>query len=241
MTENADRLLEAERITVGYDGPPVIEDLTVSVHTRSFVGLIGPNGAGKSTLLKCLAGQFRPESGRVFYRDLDVYQENVEFKRLISYVHENPFFYPYLNAEEFLDFISRIKRVPKEDIPEKVESVLSTVQLLDQKKKLTADFSLGMRKKLAIGAAMLGDPGLIFLDEALSGIDVEGVFQIKQWLADLAVDGGTVILSSHTLEVLEKICDRFLVLKGGKIIADLKSDQFQTPDLESRILQLLKD
>jgi len=122
------------------------------------------------------------------------------------------------------------------------------VRLYDERSKLTSRLSLGMRKKLAIAAAFLGTPGILFLDEALNGVDIESVFQIKSELKDFVSRGGTIILSTHALEGLEKICDRYIILKRGEIVADLDADEIsgsttigQSISLEKYVIDILND
>lgn len=246
MNEKRIKLMEAMDIDLSYGSTPVIKHLALNIYPGSFMGLIGPNGAGKTTLLLALSGQFKPQKGQVFFKSLDIYHKNLEFKKHIGYVHEYPFFYQRMWVEEYLYFIARIKGVEKQSIERQISLVLKSVCLEEEKNKQTLNLSAGMRKKLAIAAALLGDPELIFLDEALNGIDFESAFQIKKVLTDLVSRGKTIILSTHVMEVIEKICDRYLVLKQGKIIADidpekLKSiDEFKkNPDIEKYIIQLL--
>lgn len=106
------RVIEIRNLELSYGGEPVIRNVSTIFESGSFIGLIGPNGAGKSTLLMAISGQFKPRSGQVLFEGLDVYKHNVEFKQMIGYVHENPFFYPYLRTEEFLHFVARVKTFP---------------------------------------------------------------------------------------------------------------------------------
>ncbi|MCG8607496.1 ABC transporter ATP-binding protein [bacterium] len=239
-------ILEVRHVDISYGNHSVITDLSTTFQAGSFVGLIGPNGAGKTTLLLALSGQLKPRKGHIVFQDSDVYENNLDFKRKIGFVHENPFFYPYLTAEEFLQFVARVKRVPSDEMEDQISSGLLAVGL-EERQKPTSDLSLGMRKKLAIAAALLGAPQIVFLDEALNGIDVESTFRIKQVLKNLVSAGSSVILSTHALELIEKICDRYLVMKQGKIIADLSADELKASgekrevDLEEYVIQLLSD
>ena len=246
MNSASKAIMEVHNISISYGIDPVITELSLELHSNSFIGLIGPNGAGKTTLLLSLSGQLRPQQGQIIFENFDIYQRNLDFKGKIGYVHENPFFYSYLTLEEFLYFVGRIKKVGKNKIDSQVESMLRLVSLYDKREERTSILSMGMRKKLAIGAALINDPQIIFLDEALNGIDIEAAFQIKQFLKEFVSKGGTVILSSHVLEVIEKICDRYIVLKGGKILADLASTDCKSTDpakidddLEKHIIHLL--
>jgi len=232
-------------VTLSYDGRPVIEGLTLTVGPGTFLGLIGPNGAGKTSLLLGASGQFKPSSGTVRFRGLDAYDANREFKQTIGFVHEEPFLYPYLTTEDFMRFVAGVKRVPAADVGREVASLLDMVGLMGERTKVTSNLSMGMRKKLAIAAAMLGRPRLLFLDEALNGVDFESTYRIKQALRDFVEGGGTVILSTHTLEVIEKLCDRYVLLRNGQVIADLTAAEVAHAEgpgsLESYVIRLFSE
>lgn len=236
-------MLEIENVTIAYNGAPVVENLTVSFPERSFIGLIGPNGAGKTSLLLTIAGQFQPAAGRVQFKGSDIYHDNPAFKKQVGYVHENPFFYSYLTTGEFMHFVADVKQVSPEEAERQIPDLLKMANIWDERDKLTANLSMGMRKKLAIAAAMIGSPQILFLDEALNGVDFESAFRIKNALKEFVARGGTVILSTHVLEVIEKICQRYVVLKAGKIIADLAAERFKNESeyhLEDYIVTLLR-
>ncbi len=189
-----------------------------------------------------ISGQFKPQSGAVYFKDYDIYENNLRFKKNIGFVHENPFFYPYLTTQEFLQFIADIKGRSQEEANHQIPELLKTVNMWAERDKLTSNLSQGMKKKLAVAAAMIGSPRMIFLDEALNGVDFESAFGIKKALAGYVKNGGVVILSTHVLEVVEKICDRYLVLKQGKIIADLQAEEINNlagGGLEKYIIEML--
>lgn len=247
MSEITNNILKASHLEIGYDNLPVIRNLSLSVKSGSLVGLIGANGAGKTSLLLALSGQFQPRSGQISFNESDIYEDNIGFKMRIGYVHEKPFFYPYLRVEEFLHLVARIKGIPTSDIMSQIESSLESVSLHEERMKPASQLSMGMGKKLALAAALLGDPQILFLDEALDGIDVESAFRIKIMLRKMADDGKTVLLSTHVLDVIEKLCDRYVILKHGEIIADLDASEFKQmnldtngTDLEAFVVRLLE-
>jgi ABC-2 type transport system ATP-binding protein len=248
MNQADNPLIRIEDIAVSYGGSPVIDGLSTDIEEGTIVGLIGPNGAGKTTLLLSAAGQFKPVRGHVYFDGSDVYEHNRDCKGRFGYVHEDPFFYPYLSAEDFMRFVADVKGVPEDDVEDQIHSLLKLVDLWEDREKVTSALSMGMRKKLAIAAAMLGKPRVLFLDEALNGIDIESTYRIKRSLRDFAAAGGAVILSTHTLEVVEKLCDRYLLLKDGRVIADLKADEVsgqpgvgEGRSLEQYVIQMLSD
>ena len=210
-----------ENISVGYGGSQVIKSFSAEITPGSFVGLLGPNGAGKTTLLYAISGQFKPDEGSITCGDKDIFKHNLWFKYKIGYVHEAPFFYPKLTVEDFLYFIAGVKRVPNERCESEINSLLEAVLLTKHRTKRTSELSMGMRKKLAIAAAFIGSPEILFLDEALNGIDFEGAFHIKEKLKEFVDQGGAVILSSHVLETVEKLCSRNLIIKDGELLADI--------------------
>jgi ABC-2 type transport system ATP-binding protein len=239
-------LIRIEDIAVSYGDGPVIRGLSTNIEGGTLVGLIGPNGAGKTTLLLSAAGQFKPVRGHVYFEGSDVYEHNRDYKGKVGYVHEDPFFYPYLTAEDFMRFVAGVKSVPEDDVEGQIHSLLKLVDLWAEREKVTSALSMGMRKKLAIASAMVGKPRILFLDEALNGIDIESTYRIKRSLRDFVAAGGAVILSTHTLEVVETLCDRYVLLKEGRVIADLKADEDQRGvgkggSLERYVIQMLSD
>ncbi len=237
-------MLDIRNISISYNETEVIHDFTLSIASGEFIALLGPNGAGKSTLLNAISGQMQPDSGKIEFTGKDIYQHNLEYKKQIGFVHEVPFFYANLTASEFLQFVAKIKLTTLSKA-QNLE-LLDKVNLGEEQSKLASELSMGMRKKLAIAAALIGQPKIIFLDEALNGIDFESVFQIKSVLRMFIQNGSTIILSTHVLEVVEKLCDRFLILKSGQLVSDMTSGQLRKLknekkgiDLESHLINLI--
>ncbi len=248
MTTEENPVIEIDSVDIAYDENPVIKDLSTKIYPGSFVGLVGPNGAGKTTLLLAMSGQFKPRRGQILFNKTDIYEKNIEFKRVIGYVHEIPFFYPYLTVEDSLHFVADVKGVSQRNAESQINSLLRATSMWEERHKLTSALSMGMRKKCTIAAAMLGSPKILFLDEALAGVDFETAFKIKDALRDFVKEGGIVILSTHILEIVEKLCDRYMVLKNGRIIADLEANEFKKyvrpvgeKDLESFLIKLLDE
>ncbi len=231
---------------MSYGGPPIIKNLSLSLSAGSFVGLLGPNGAGKTSLLLAISGQFKPDEGSIGYEEKDIYKHNLWFKQKIGFVHESPFFYSNLTAEDFMRFVAGVKRVPHENCEDEISDLFDSVLLSDQRNKLTNQLSMGMRKKLAIASAFIGSPEILFLDEALNGIDFESAFHIKEKLKGFVDKGGIVMLSSHVLDVVEKLCNRNLILKEGLLVADLSSGELEEMNrkgqsLEGHLMEILSE
>lgn len=220
-------ILRINEIDLSYNEKNVLEQVSFDIHPGVFVGLLGANGAGKSTLLLAMSGQFQPVRGRILFHDNDVYQQNLLYKQHIGFVHEQPFLYPGLSVLEFMEFVGAVKKVAKTRLDKQIPELLGGVNLTDQSYKPCAKLSQGMRKKLVIASAFLGQPQIVFLDEALNGIDLESIYKIKQMFRTFVNNGGTIILATHILEVLEKICDRFLILSNRILSADLSDTGIQ--------------
>ena len=241
MTET---LLNADQIAVGYGDTLIIRNLSLEIGRGEFVGLIGANGAGKTTLLLALSGQCEPRRGTVSIRGDDAYAHNLSCKKRLGFVHEDPFFYSHLSAEEFLYFVARVRQMEASAARLRIESLIETLHLTRHRNKPTSMLSMGMRKKLALAAGILNEPELLFLDEALNGVDLESAFAIKVMLEEFVAAGGTVILSTHVLEVVERLADRYVLMKDGDIISDQSTANLAREsgdaNLEDQILRMLK-
>lgn len=231
-------ILRIETADLSYNDKNVLEQVSFDIHPGEFVGLLGANGAGKSTLLLAMSGQFQPVRGRIFFHDDDIYEQNLFYKKHIGFVHEQPFLYPGLTVLGFMEFVGAVKKVKKALLEKQIPELLGEVNLSDQSYKLCAKLSHGMRKKLVIASAFLGRPKIVFLDEALNGIDLESIYKIKQMFRTFVNNGGTIILATHILEVLEKICDRFLILSNRKLTADLSDSNIQQMKNQDRLFDL---
>ena len=241
-------ILHIEDIDLSYNEKNVLEQVSFDIYPGVFIGLLGANGAGKSTLLLAISGQFQPVRGVISFNDGDIYQQNRLYKQHIGFVHEQPFLYPGLSVIEFMEFVGAVKKVEKVRLGKQIPELLEAVNLTDQSGKLCAKLSQGMRKKLVIASAFLGQPMIVFLDEALNGIDLESIYKIKQMFRTFVNGGGTLILATHILEVLEKICNRILILSNRKLTADLSDTEIQQMknldplfDLEQFIIKNLQD
>ena len=233
MNSSTEHILEITDVDLGYEDNLVITNLNLTIDSGTFIGLVGPNGAGKTTFMSAASGQFLPQKGSIVYRGQDIYADNRNYKYKTGVVHEVPFCYPYLTVSDFLKFIEQIKMDKHKNLCSKTDEILEIVSLENEKNKLCSQLSMGMQKKLAIAAALTGSPEIIFLDEAFVNIDFESLFKIKRHLRDFTNNGGTVLFSTHILEVVEKICDRYIIMVKGKLIKDLTVDEFSRL-LESR-------
>jgi ABC-2 type transport system ATP-binding protein len=196
-----------------------VDGIDLHVPAGSFYGFLGPNGAGKSTTIKCLTGLLRPSAGEMRILGLDPTTEGVEIKRRVGVVPEDLALFDRLTAAETLSFIAQVHGIAAETFKPRSADLLALMDLTGAATTLVADFSHGMRKKLALAAALLPAPRLLFLDEPFEGIDAVASRQIKDLLQSFVGRGGTVFLTSHILEIVERLSTHIGVIANGRIVA----------------------
>jgi ABC-2 type transport system ATP-binding protein len=197
-------------------GKKILNGISLEVKEGEIFGYLGPNGAGKTTTLKCVLGLIFPDKG-----DIKIFgQSNLSMraKEKIGFLPENPYFYDYLTAMEFLSFYSDLTLVKKEDKPAQIERLLQLVGLKQAAGLQLRKFSRGMLQRIGLAQALINDPSLVFLDEPLGGLDPLGRKEIRDVIVRLKEEEKTVFLSSHILQDIEMICDRVAILVEGQII-----------------------
>ncbi len=193
--------------------------LDLRVPRGELFGFLGPNGAGKTTTIRMLAGVLRPTAGRVLIDGRDVFEEPAEAKRRLGYIPDRPFLYEKLTGMEFLRFVSGLWGESGTAADARALRLLEMFELAAWKDTLIESYSHGMRQKLLISSALVHAPEVIVVDEPMVGLDPKGARLIKELLRAFAAQGGTVFLSTHTLEVAEALCDRIAILYQGRIRA----------------------
>jgi ABC-2 type transport system ATP-binding protein len=202
----------------------VLHNITFRLERGEIVGLLGPNGAGKSTTIKIIAGINAPGGGAVRVAGLPLPERAVDVKQRIGYVPESAMLFESLTGQEFLELCGRLHGVEEETLQVRIAGILETFNLSSDRVTRLDGYSKGMRQKILIAAALLHNPDLILLDEPLSGLDVNAAILIKDLIAALAAEGKTILYSSHVLDVVEKVCDRVLIIHQGRLIADSTAD-----------------
>jgi ABC-2 type transport system ATP-binding protein len=196
-----------------------VEGIDLAVPRGSFYGFLGPNGAGKSTTIKCLTGLMRPTSGSFRILDLDPAKEPVAVKKRIGVVPEDLALFDRLTGVETLAFVGKVHGLDRRAVRLRSEELLELMDLSTSAGELVADYSHGMRKKISLAAALIAAPRVLFLDEPFEGIDAVASRQIKDLLAEFVKNGGTVFLTSHVLEIVERLCDYIGVIRKGRLVA----------------------
>jgi len=209
-------MIETQGLTKQYGDLVAVDDLNLLVDSGELFVFLGPNGAGKTTTIKILTGLLQPTRGTASVGGIDVVASPLEMKRIIGYLPEDPFLYDKLTCREFLGFVADMHGVQKKR--DKIEKFMELFELSSAADELIEGYSLGMKKKVAIGAALIHDPKVLFLDEPTGGLDPRSARMMKDLLQDMRTRGTTVFMTTHILEVAEKMCDRVGIINSGKLI-----------------------
>jgi ABC-2 type transport system ATP-binding protein len=196
-----------------------VDKVDLRVAPGQFFGFLGPNGAGKSTTIKMLTGLLAPSSGQIEILGLDLEKNPVGVKRQIGVVPEGMALFGRLTGSEFLNFTGRMYGLSRETAAERTVELLDFMQLADQPKKLVTDYSHGMQKKLAMAAAVIHGPKVLFLDEPFEGVDAIAAGTLKAMLQGMIARGATVFLTSHVLEIVERLCSHVAIIDRGRLVA----------------------
>jgi ABC-2 type transport system ATP-binding protein len=209
---NSMPVLEIKNLSKSYGRTKALDNLNLTIEPGQIYGILGPNGSGKTTTLGILLDILKQDSGTFKWFD-GKYGEHSRLK--IGAILETPNFYPYMNGPENLNIIRQIKGIDSVDS----DALLEQVNLAHRKKSAFRAYSLGMKQRLAIAATLIGDPEVVIFDEPTNGLDPEGISEVRNILANVAKGGRTVIMASHLLDEVEKICSHVAIIKNGKLLA----------------------
>ena len=196
-----------------------VQDVNLSVAPGQFFGFLGPNGAGKSTTIKMLTGLLAASSGSIQLLGLDLAKNPVEVKRQIGVVPEGMALFGRLTGAEYLNFVGRMYGLDRETAGKRTAELLDFMQLAEQPKTLVTDYSHGMQKKLALAAAVIHGPRILFLDEPFEGVDAIASGTLKAMLQRMIARGATIFLTSHVLEIVERLCSHLAIIHKGRLVA----------------------
>ena len=212
--------LRATRLSKRFSGIRVVNDVNLTIRPGEIVGYLGPNGSGKTTTARMLAGLLEPSGGFVEYDGVDIRGDVVAFRRHLGYVPEEPYLYPFLSGREYLQLVGRLRELPEKLLTDKIDGFLRLFNLSVAADQSIGSYSKGMRQKIVISAALMHDPDVVIFDEPETGLDVTTTMMLRHLVRTLAGRGKAILYSSHILEVVEKVCDRILVLHKGDVVAD---------------------
>jgi ABC-2 type transport system ATP-binding protein len=204
---------------------PAVDHLDLFVRTGEFYALLGPNGAGKTTTLRMVAGLLQPDSGSILIAGIDARREPVAAKRVLAWVSDEPMIYDKLTPFEYLEFVAGLWSIDAREAEARARELIDWLGLGPHAHERCEGFSKGMRQKVALAGALVHDPQVIILDEPLTGLDAGSARQVKTVLRERVSAGGTVIMTTHILEVAERMADRIGVISRGKLIAEGTLDE----------------
>jgi ABC-2 type transport system ATP-binding protein len=215
-------VIRVEGLTRVFGGQTAVRDLSFEIAAGQLVGLLGPNGAGKSTTVRMLSGQLKPTAGRAEVLGLDVEREPLEVKRRIGVVPESGAVFETLTGWEHLRFVAALHGLPEDEAGERILRFGAFFDLDEPtlREKPLAAYSKGMRQKVVITAALLHNPQVLFFDEPLNGLDANAALSFKTLITSLAREGRTIVYCSHILDVVERVCERVIIIHEGRVVAD---------------------
>lgn len=238
-------LLKLRNISKTYGRAHVkaVDNVNLDIRPGEIFGFLGPNGAGKTTTIKMIVGLLKPDEGVITIDGVNVWEEPLKAKSMISYVPDNPEIYDRLKGIEYLNFIADMYGVSKDDRRKKLDYYLELFNIKDAVGDIIASYSHGMKQKLVLTSALLNDPKLFILDEPMVGLDPKSAFNLKEIMRKMCDEGRIVFFSTHVLEVAERLCDRIAIINKGKIIAmgtmeELRSHAEERESLEKIFLEL---
>lgn len=223
---------------------PVVNGLSFEVHTGELYALLGPNGAGKTTTLRMIAGLLAPDHGTVEISDIPLSERAEDAKQYLAYLPDEPALYAKLNAFEYLEFVAALWNMDARLAEQRAAALLDQLGLAEAASQRCEAYSRGMKQKLALAGALLHQPRLLMLDEPLTGLDAHAARLVKDILRDHVAAGGAVLLTTHILEVAERLADRIGIIAGGRLVAEGTLSELRTRtgqadgSLEDLFLQL---
>jgi ABC-2 type transport system ATP-binding protein len=236
-------MIRLENLTKLYGSFVAVDDISLHVPRGVLYGCLGPNGAGKTTTLRMIAGILRPSNGRVLLGGDDVHDNPMVAKRRLGFIPDRPFVYDKLTGAEFLRFVAGLYGQEGEAVDRRIAELLEVFELTSWKDELVEAYSHGMRQKLIISSALIHRPEVIVVDEPMVGLDPKAARLLKDIFHQFVQKGGTVLMSTHTLEVAEAMCDQVAIIQHGKIVAagtvaELRRQHQADASLEELFLKL---
>jgi ABC-2 type transport system ATP-binding protein len=223
MTESA---LEIRRLSKSFD-KRVVSDLDLDIAAGELYALLGPNGAGKTTTLRMVTGLTRPESGSIRIFGIDALADPIAAKAVTAWLPDEPMLYDKLTPSEYLGFVAGLWRIPPADAAPEAERLLKWLELWDSRDTRCETFSRGMKQKVALAGALIHRPRLLILDEPLTGLDATMARAVKDALREAVDAGATVVVTTHILEVAERLADRIGIIAGGRLLAEGTLDELR--------------
>lgn len=213
------RVIETDGLTKRFGDKVALDGLTLSVGAGEVMGFLGPNGSGKTTTIRLLMGLLRPTSGHARILGRDCHGDAVALKKVVGYLPDEPFLYPYLSGREVLELVAGLHGFPAKEARRRAEAAAADAGLGDAAGAYTLTYSLGMKKRTALAMALLHEPQVLILDEPTNGLDPRGAREMRDTIVRLASGGRTILMSTHLLEAAERLCHRVAIVRAGVLQA----------------------
>jgi ABC-2 type transport system ATP-binding protein len=220
-------MIRLENLTKLYGSFRAVDAISLHVPRGTLYGFLGPNGAGKTTTLRMIAGILRPTSGTILVGGHDIAREPILAKTGLGFIPDRPFVYDKLTGAEFLRFVAGLYGQEGALVERRIDELLEVFELSAWKNELVESYSHGMRQKLIISSALIHRPDVIVVDEPMVGLDPRAARLLKDLFREFTSRGGTILMSTHTLEIAEALCDRIAIIQGGKIVANGSMDELR--------------
>jgi ABC-2 type transport system ATP-binding protein len=237
-------VLELRDVSKSYRSIPAVQNVSFALREGEVLGYLGPNGSGKSTTVKMIIGLIEPTKGKVFFEGRDIREDLAGYRAQLGYVPEEAQVYTHLSGLEYLQLVGRLRGMPEALIEQKARALLDLLGLRGAEFTPMSSYSKGMKQRVLIAAAILHDPRLIVFDEPLSGLDAVSARLFKDLLTLLSKEGKAILYISHVMEVVERVCERVIVLTKGRVVADAAPGELtklmKLSTLESVFAQLVE-
>jgi ABC-2 type transport system ATP-binding protein len=235
-------MLELRNVCKRYPAVTAVDNVSFSARPGEVTGYLGPNGSGKSTTMKMITGLIGMTSGEILFDGARIHRDLLNYKRRFGYVPEEPHLYSHLSGLEYLVMVGQLRGLPFKRTAERIDGLLQLLGIHGSRHSPLSAYSKGMRQKVLLAAALLHNPDLVLLDEPFSGLDVASALVIRNLLREMAERGKVVMLSSHELETVERVCTHVVILHRGKVVADDSIEHLRAlmalPTLEDIFSQL---
>ena len=232
-------MLEIKNVTKKYNNKVANDNINLVIKDGEIFGFIGPNGAGKSTLIKSIVGLNNFDSGEIVFNNMTMKNNEMEFKKALAYIPDNPDLYEHLSGIKYLNFICDVFGVDKNKRVEEIESYATRFGIKDNLNDLISSYSHGMKQKLAVIASLTHHPHLLVMDEPFVGLDPIASHTLKTIMQEFVSEGNIIFFSSHVLEVVEKLCEHVAIINNGKIVYDGNLESMNKDEsLEQLFLEL---
>lgn len=221
-------MIRLVHLTKKFGSFTAVDDINLEIQPGEFFGFLGPNGAGKTTTIKMMTGLFTPTAGHIFINGYNIARQPTEAKHSTGYIPDQPFLYDKLTGREFLYFSGGLFKMDKQQLRRRIDDLIEHFQIQEWIDKRTEDYSQGMRQRVVIAAALLHDPQVIVIDEPMIGLDPQSAHIVKATLKQKTREGATVFMSTHSLPIVEELCDRVAIIKNGRLIFEDRMSALET-------------